>query len=781
VIPERTTGGAWCDYQPLPVDTTSFVGRRSEVDEVRRSLSESRLLTMTGPGGVGKTRLALRVADCLRRAFPDGLCLVDLAELRDPALVANIVAERLGLHDHASRVVLDTVVEHLRPRRMLLVLDNCEHLVDACAPLVEAVIRGCPEVRVLATSRQSLRVPGERIMTVRPLPVPEADAVLATESAGQCESVALFVDRASAVVPGFALSEDNSAVLARLCYKLDGIPLAIELAAARLPALSLEQLEERLTQRFRLLTLGPRSGPTRHRGLQALIDWSYELCTRQERLVWSRSSVFCGSFDLEAAEHVCRGEGVEAGEVLPAIAGLVDKSVLLREAADGVVRYRLLETIREYGQEKLTRAEHAEARRRHRDWYARLVERFDAEWIGSRQVQWVGRLRREHANLRIALDYCTTRPGEAAVGLRMAVLLDGYWGIHGLHTEARHWLDNALSAEPQLTQERASALRVHGWFALLQGDFDAGKALLLEAGELAQRVGDRTTGAYVTHCWGMAALFVGDLDGAVGLLGDALVSFRAARCPRGEMFALFSLGTALGIRGDRKQAFAVLEECLTATAAAGDIYWQSYALWSMARIEELQGELVRAERHAREALRMQRRLGNKLALAFTMDILAWVMQRLGQPARAATVFGAASSVWNEIGASPECYTTFGAAHDEHLVDTRTALGEDRFRKAFCHGHGLRTEDAVDYALGAREVRDSAAAMQQDQSPLTRREEEIAALVAQGLTNKEIASRLVISRRTVETHVENCLVKLGFTSRARIATWFTAKPAGDGGS
>jgi predicted ATPase/DNA-binding CsgD family transcriptional regulator len=771
-MPGTLQAGTRAGHEFLPADTTSFVGRRREIDEARRALSECHLLTMTGPGGVGKTRLAIRVASRLRRAFPDGVCLVELAELRDPALLPNFIAEKLGLRDQSARSAVDTVIEYLEHRQMLLVLDNCEHLVDACALFVDAVIRACPGLRVLTTSRQSLRVFGERIMIVRPLPVPDLDGAPTPEALGQFDSVGLFVDRAVAVLPGFNVSDDNCEVLARLCRSLDGIPLAIELAAGRLLALSLDQIEERLSQRYRLLTSGMRTAPSRQRTLRALIDWSYDLCTRQEKQVWSRTSVFSGSFDLDAAEYVCQGDGLESDDVLQVVAALVDKSVLLREESEGAVRFRLLETVREYGQDKLVETgEHAEIRRRHRDWYAGLVDRCDAEFIGPHQVEWVGRLRDEHANLRVALDYCATEPGEARVGLRMATQLDDYWGIRGFHTEARHWLDNALAATPEPSPERASALRMDGWFALLQGDVEAAKPLLGEAAELATQLGHEAEGAYVTHAWGMGALFVGELDTAVALLSDALDRFRAAGVLRGEMFGLFSLGITLGMKGERERALALLGECLDLTSRAGETFWRPYALWSVAHIEVLVDELDRAEDTGKEALRLQWQLDNKLAMAFSVDTLAWVWQRRGDPSRAATLFGAAAAVWHQIGAAPECYVTFATAHYEHLERTRADLGEARFEAAFQHGYELPTQTAVDYALGeSPRAADAPVPEARKSTPLTRRERQIANLVAEGMSNKQIAAQLVISQRTAEAHVEHILVKLEFNSRAQIAAW-----------
>lgn len=455
----------------LPVDLTSFLGRQRERAEVRRLLTAGREVTLTGPGGVGKTRLAVRVAADVQRVFQGRVWFVGLAELREPDLLGLTVATALGLHDQSARAPTETISEHIGTEPALLVLDNCEHLVDECAEFIAAVLHACGELRVLATSRQSLGLLGEQAFPVAALPVPEPEQGSSPDSVAHYDSVRLFADRAAAVDPQFAITSDNCQAVARICHDLDGIPLAIELAAVRMRTLSLEQIMQGLSERFRLLgSRGVRGAPDRQRTLTALIDWSYELCTEQERTVWSRAAVFAGSFDLATAEHVISGSGVDRDDVLDTVAALVDKSILLRDNHDGT-RYHLQQITREYGEQRLREAGDLDrVRRRHRDWYAGMADRFDAEWIGPHQVEWINRLRTEHPNLRVALDYCASQTSEAAAGLRMATALDDYWGIRGMHTELRHWLDRSLSATPRGAAERVSGLRMYGWFAMLQGD-----------------------------------------------------------------------------------------------------------------------------------------------------------------------------------------------------------------------------------------------------------------------------------------------------------------------
>ncbi len=762
----------------LPADTTSFLGRRREITEIKRLLSTSRVVTLTGPGGVGKTRLAVRVAEDLRRAFHDRVWFVELAELRDAALLANTVGERIGVHDQSGRSAVDAIVEHLPTGPVLLVLDNCEHLVDEVAALVNALVRSCGELRVLATSRQSLGLIGESLYPVAPFRVPDPQRVRALDKLTRYPSVRLFVERATAVRPEFSLGEDNCADVARVCHELDGIPLAIELTAVRLRSLSLDQIAERLTERYLLLSDGARNAPARQRSLRTLIDWSHDLCSEQERTVWARAAVFSGSFALDAVEYVASDGAVPPDELLNVIDSLVDKSVFMREEHDGSVRYRLLETVREYGEEKLDESGDGVAvRRRHRDWYAGLVSRFVTEWQGHDQAEWVRRLRRDHANIRVALDFCASEPGEATVGLRMATQLDDYWGIRGLHTEARHWLDQMLPTAPP-SHERVAALRMDGWFALLQGDLEPGQRLLAEATQLAEERGDEEETAYLIHGRGMVALFTGELAQATALFTDALARFRAANVRRGEFFTLFILGLTVGVSGERDRGLAVLTECLDMCAGIADVFWRSYALWSVAHVEVLYGSLARAESAGKEALQLQQQLDNRLAMAFSLDTLAWIVERHGHHNRAAVLFGAASAVWQAIGSAPGHYITFATAHDEHLALTHQALGERAFAAAFERGRKMSIDQAVQYALEIEPAAAPAAEPATPQTTLTRREHQIAALVAEGLTNREIAARLVIAQRTAEGHVEHIMTKLGFSTRAQIAAWMAALPGSD---
>jgi non-specific serine/threonine protein kinase len=766
----------------LPVDVTSFVGRRREITLTKRLLAESRLVTLTGPGGVGKTRLALRVANNMRRSFRDKAWFVALEELRDPTVLVEAVSEQLNLGGSSSGDDLSNLVDHLRNREMLLVLDNCEHLVDDVALFVDTVLRSCPGVRFLATSRQSLGVAGESTMVVPPLQTPNLEHMPPPEAYEQYASVRLFADRARAILPEFTVDTENGPALLRLCHHLDGNPLAIELAAVRLRSLSLQQLEERLSERYELLTEGRRGAPARQQTLRALIDWSYDLCTAREQVTWARISVFSGSFELDAAEHVA-GYGFNATSVLGAVHALVDKSVLLREEESGEVRYRLLQALREYGQDRLSEfGEQEDVQRRHREWYAEVIDDFTRHWLGPDQASWVERLRKDQGNLRVALHSAITDPDNGTTALRMATGLGEYWGIRGLNSEAQHWLHEALAVSPEPTRERSRALRAYAWFSLLLGDPATAAPLLDEASTLAARLNDEVEKAYAAQTRAMGAVFRGDLKDATRLLGTTLETFRDRGVLRGELFGLFSLGLVRGLVGEYELGLAMLEQCVERTARIGEDFWQGYALWATAHIEFARGSLDRAESAAKDALRLQRRLRNRFATAFVFDTLAWIAEADKRPERAARLFGAAAAAWDAVRAAPGYYEPLKTGHVRHERLTREALGDHAFSEAYDRGYRLAFGGAVDYALEVKKSSRGSSARDTRQpahsTPLTRREREIADLVAQGRTNKEIAETLVIAQRTVEGHVQHILTKLDFTSRAQVAGWIAGQQTGE---
>ncbi|WP_027500674.1 ATP-binding protein [Rhodococcus sp. UNC363MFTsu5.1] len=751
----------------LPLELTSFVGRRREVTETRRLLSVSRLVTLTGIGGVGKTRLALRVAEDSRRVFEDGVWLVELGELQEEALLPDLVAATLGLREQSTTPALDSLAEYLADRRLLLVLDNCEHVLDAAASLAEALLRRCPELRILATSREPLGIGGEAFLRVPPLSVPDPERRSSRAGSSSGDAVTLFAERACAAVPGFGLTEDNRVAVARICQRLDGLPLPIELAAVRLRAMSAEQILDRLNDRYRLLTGGSRGAPTRQQTLRLCIDWSHELCTERERMLWRRMSVFTGGFELDAAEGICAGD-LSPDDLLDVVAALVDRSILIREEAGAVVRYRLLETLREYGREKLEESgEYPSMRRRHRDWYQQLVSRAEAEWISPTQVEWIARLGREQSNVREAMEFSLTEPGEAEAALRIANAVYLFWLSRGLLGEGRHWLDLALARQGgQPTAERAKALYANSVLASNQGDIEAGAALIEQAGEIAEVLDDPAVRALVTHGVGQLAVCSGDLPLAVTSFDAALTTFRADGNTLLELATVLGLALACALLGDTSRSIACQEEALAITQSRGESVYRGYALCTLG-LALWQSDPRRASGMLEQGLRLSRVVDDLLGSAICVEAMAWVAAGEHPARRAAVLFGVAHSLWRAVGSTGVVIPPLHEYHDETELRVRAALGKRAYEAAFGQGAGMSFDDGIAYALDEQPQGVPTAG---GAPALTRRERQVADLVAQGMTNRAIAEHLVIAPRTVEGHVEHVLAKLGFTSRAQIAAW-----------
>jgi predicted ATPase/DNA-binding CsgD family transcriptional regulator len=752
-------------------ELSRLVGRRAELSRVRAALGGARLVTLTGPGGIGKTRLAVAAAAEMRRRFRDGVWMVELAGLRDSALLAPEVAGAFGLLDQSSSWAVGTLADSLADRHALLVLDNCEHLLDACAVLAGALLRACPELRILATSRQVLGVPGEVTVPVPPLSVPAAGQLPASESLLGYEAVRLFAERGAAVLPGFALDAGNGETVAELSRRLEGIPLAIELAAVRLRAMSPEQILARIQNRFGLLSGGDPATP-RHGTLQAALAWSYDLLTDAERALWRRASVFAGSFDLDASEQVCAGDGVAADAVADLVDGLVAKSVLLRRPGGRMARYGLLDTIREYGLQRLREpGREVVLRRRHRDWYAAMAAR--QEGLGTGQLQWINGLDADHDNVRAALEFCLAEPGEAVAGLRMACDLWLYWETRGHLTEGRRFLGLLLGrAGDDCPGLRARGMWVAGYLALVQGDGPGACGLLEEALTTGRGLGDEPAVAYATQFLGRAVWFTGDPGRGLALTEQALRRHRAAADWPGMVLTLVQLGVMRTLMGHPEVAAAPLEECIAECKARGERWNRSYALWGLGLAAWLLGDSGRAADLEQAALRLKRDVGDQVGKALCLEALAWIAASRDQAAQAAGLLGAATAAWNSI---PATLPPPLAGHRAAAVSrARSALGEASFTAHLVKAQAMPRSRALASALGEQAQTVKRAPASSDPARLTAREREVAALIAEGLSNPDIAARLVISPRTAETHVQHIMVKLGLTARAQIAAWSAAE-------
>ena len=753
----------------LPLELTSFVDRRTELTAAKNVLSRSRLLTLTGTGGVGKTRLALRIAAKVRRDFAEGITLVELGELRDELLLAGVVANALGLRDQSARPLREVLVEFLAPREQLLILDNCEQLVAAAAKLTETLLHRCPRLRILATSREPLGIGGEAVLLVPPLGVPDPGH-LSRAVAGN-DAVTLFAERGATAAPGFEVTDDNRVTIARICQRLDGLPLPIELAAARLRTMTPEQILQRLTDRYLLLTRGSRDAPSRQQTLRMCMDWSYDLCTPAEQRLWAQLSVFAGSFDLDAAEQVC-GPDLTPQALLDTVTYLVDKSILTREAAGATVRFRMLETVRDYGREKAHESgEHTELSERHRDWCERLALDAESQWISSRELALITTFVREHPNLRDALEFCVSDSPDS--GLRIVAALYPFWLSQGLFSEGRRWLDRLLASQPSApTTDHAKALFLGSLMSGIQGDLQATAALLDQAHVLAARTCDPLTRAHIDSALGYAALFGGHALDARAHLEKAVQTY-TGRNDVVEVVALTGLGLADEFLGDTEQAIDCYERVLAITDARGESVFRSYCLWGLAVAVWRRGERERGVQLLEQALQLDREVNDRFNASLCLQALAWIAAEDQDARRAVVLMGASQELSRSVGRPMVFLPNLSEYQDEFDGATRRALSREVSASGHRDGAALSFDAAVAYALG-QQLHPPEAPPSGLAAHLTKREREVAGLIAEGLTNKEIAARLVISPRTAQGHVEHLLTKLGFTSRTQVAAWFVER-------
>lgn len=723
----------------LPQPLTSFVGRKKEIEEVREALSATRLLTLSGIGGMGKTRLALELTAGLLEEYEDGIWLVEMAALASPALVPQSVASALGVRDQPGEPLQTTLSDFLRPRTLLLVLDNCEHLVEACAALVEALLRACPNLRVLTTSREALGITGETLWRVPSLSLPEAEESLETEALLRYEAARLFVERARLSHPDFQLTRQNAQPLAQLCRRLDGIPLALELAAARAKVLSIEQMLVKLDDRFLLLTGGSRTAQPRQQTLRAALDWSYNLLPPAERVLLSRLSVFAGGCSLEAAEAVCAGSEIEAGAMLDLLMHLVDKSLVnfTERGAEG--RYRMLETIRQYAAEKLQESgEESQLSARHGGWFLQLAEEAEQLMWKSASSDWLARLEAEHDNFRAALRWSIERV-EVETGLRIAGALWRFWEVRGYLNEGRKWMETLLELDAGREASplvRAKAFSRAGAIARDQGDYSRGIALLEEGlalyreqgdkwgaasalnglgdashqqGDYAQatlyweeslklfvEIGDKRATAYLLHNLGNLAKEQSSYQRATALHREALPLFQELGDRRAAAYSLFNLGEISMYEGDLERAAALQQESLSIKREIGDKRGMTFSLSTLGDIARFCGDYQTATAFYVESLTLSREIGDKRSLAFCLEGLAETACALGDNEQSARLFGAAETLREAIGAPlPQVKRS---DYERCTSALRAALDDESFRTAHAQGRAMNVEQSVALAL-----------------------------------------------------------------------------------
>jgi non-specific serine/threonine protein kinase len=677
----------------LPAELTSFVGRRKELLELPGVLASSRLLSLTGAGGVGKTRLAVRLARDLVNEFPDGVWLVDLAPLSVPDLVAQTIATALGVREGPQRSAREVLLDTLRDRELLLVLDNCEHLIAACAELVEALLREAPALRILATSREALGVSGETVCRVPSLSLPEALTSVRVDAVVESEATQLFIERARAVDPAFAATPDNSDAIARICRRLDGIPLAIELAAARVVVLSPEQIEARLQDRFRLLTGGARTAVARQRTLEATVDWSYQLLSDVERQLLSRLSVFPAAWTLEAAEQVCGGDGIDEPDVLDLLSRLVSKSLVVVDSElAGERRYRFLETVRQYARERLVQAGAADRlRERHFEFFFNEFRGVLPILRHHNQLPCLRRLRVEQENVRAALEWALTSSALAEKGLELAGALFWFWTKRGLYEEGKLWLEQALAVDSVAGGLRARALIGLAHMHYFRGRHVEVGALATEALSLGRDDGDAWVVSFALFLQGLAAFELGDHERAAALAVQARHGFSAGDEEQ-HAGPLLILGNIAVLNGDHDRAQQLYDESIEVCRRAGEAWGLSILLSTAAGLRIVRQDFDQARAQASEALSLCQELEDPRGIAWSLDVFAGLLAAGGHADGAARLWGAADGLLASVGGS--LVPSIGWIRDRYFEPVKTSLGGGAFEIARAEGRAMPVVHAI---------------------------------------------------------------------------------------
>lgn len=765
----------------LPSQVTSFVGRRREVTEIKAALREHRLVTIIGAGGAGKTRLALEVTYRLARSYPGGCWFIDLGKHPARSGIVDHVAASLQLSGEPGQWTVAALAGRLAQRETLLIFDNCEHVVDEVAELVAELLRRAPKAVALATSRQALRVGGERLVHLDGLAYPPTSAASLADLVA-FESVALFVERARSVLPDFELTETNAGAVTDIASRLEGMPLAIELTAARLRVLSPQQIANRLENQFRLLAVS-RGGDERHHTLRATIEWSYALCSPIEQLAWARLSVFPADFDLNAAEAVAAGGKVHTEAVFELVSALIDKSILRSMAHEGDnARYRFSEAVRDFGRDKLAELEpNGVARTRLLEHFSRIASAVPELLFGPFQFERNRDLSPEKANLHVAMAQALAEHDfDAADSLACAIALVAY--ASGSLGEAVAALDTAAGYENSRSTARVRLLWLFASIVIHQGDVDRARRCASDCRRMAQLIGDDRGIVHALQYLGHCDLHSGDIRAAERHCRDALKFAREINDDHLLATVLVRHALVMDALGKKPEAQAALEESIAISDRVGEKWCRGFALWNLAVLLQGMGRPEQAISSARAALDSKITAEDDLGTAQALEVTAWCAADLGDAKRAAVLLGAAEKLWAPTGAVPPAKLI--SRHDEYERRIERDLGSAVHAELTQFGRSISTDEAIAWVSDSGNIRPRSvpaakprptgvarpAPRAAAKSPLTAREQEVTALVAQGLTNREIAEQLVIAPRTAEAHVEHILAKLGFTSRAQIRAW-----------
>jgi predicted ATPase/DNA-binding CsgD family transcriptional regulator len=794
----------------LPAARSSFVGREHEMADIERELATTRLLTLTGTGGSGKTRLALEVGRGLIGAYPNGAWMVQLAPLSEGALVPKAVAETLEVPERPGEPVADTLADALRSRELLLIVDNCEHLLEAAARLMDRLLDSCPRLRILATSREAIGVEGEARWLVPPLSVPDPEGGPLSEAS---ESVRLFIERARGRDPSFSPGPREAAWVADICRKLEGVPLAIELAAARVGALSVEQISDRLGRSLDLLTRGGRTAEPRQRTLKGTLDWSHDLLSEAERVLFRRLSTFAGGWTLEAAEAIASGDGVEEEEILDLLSGLVEKSLVVTELRqESGIRYRMLEPVRQYAWEKLEEGGESETVLcRHAEFFLALAERARPRLRGPEDAEWLERLEREHDNMRAALSW-GLESGEIKVALRLAGTLGTFWHAHSHSDSGRKWLEAALarddrssvtirikalealfwltfdqwdndrsesiareamelSPEAQIEDSLAASLRImSAGPAWVRGDYERGRELLEESLAISREAGDEVMIAEALIQLAGTEWSLGNTQRGNEIYQEGIDLCREAGYTYRLPDFLLSLGYQLLLEGDYERGAALNEEAAQICRERGYRRSLDLALDNLGWAALLQGDHDRARTYYEESLVVCKDLGDRAVASESLDGMACVAGARGEPGRAAKLFGVATTLRETLREAVAFQHTpeEEAWREPYRAAARSRLGEEAWEEALEEGRAMGLEEAIVYALSEVDTPEATPEQPPPTSEppggLTPREVEVLKLVATGMTNAQVAKELFLSPRTVQRHLNSVYHKIGVGSR-----------------